>query len=491
MLRVLFAGLLMLGLAACVAQQTMTMDGSVSRSQNNETSTIDAEAENTTVETETGLFEQRRNLPFDITLVMPVDPEFFTMPMTCVPVEDAFVRNVGSTLEYGSLSNKIVQDLIESQFRSVKIVHATAEEIDDFAKYDMLPENWQGSDLFVMAYSTIFPNAERWNQTPVCYFPFDAKMKVRIFDNSGQQEVYTKVIEIPLEVDGRGGGVFFGAVGKSVMKDGVPKVQKFLTKASRSIYNAMQSDKSLVPNLARVVNATMPTDPAVAQAGDSVQGAETPVMPVASNDNSAAEPTPEQQAAIRQIEGPYAPFMDATVVIRNGGHLGSGFLVSKSGYIVTNHHVIEGASRVTVEKRDGSIAFGTVMLSDPNRDIAIVKIAAGDHKFMTMGHITDVQLGGPLFVIGAPMGLEYSLSKGSVSAIRSKGMNGANPVLVIQTDATINSGNSGGPILSDETGLVVAVSAFGMFVDEATNLNFGIAIDEVWNLLAESGLTLE
>lgn len=129
------------------------------------------------------------------------------------------------------------------------------------------------------------------------------------------------------------------------------------------------------------------------------------------------------------------------------GHA-SGFIVSSEGYILTNSHVVKNASEVTVLLTDGREFKGKVIGFDPNTDVAVVKIDADHLPFLELGNSDDVEIGQWVSAVGNLLGLQGSLTVGVISA---KGRNNLDILKnedFIQTDATINKGNSGGPLLT-------------------------------------------
>jgi putative serine protease PepD len=141
---------------------------------------------------------------------------------------------------------------------------------------------------------------------------------------------------------------------------------------------------------------------------------------------------------------------------------GSGFVFDTSGHIVTNQHVVDGATAITVRFPDGKTAKGTVVGSDPSSDIAVIKVdvPASELHPLTLGSSKNVQPGQDVVAIGSPFGLADSMTSGIVSAIGRtiQAPNGYSIANSIQTDAPINHGNSGGPLL-DLNGNVLGVNA--------------------------------
>lgn len=136
--------------------------------------------------------------------------------------------------------------------------------------------------------------------------------------------------------------------------------------------------------------------------------------------------------------------------------LGSGFITDESGYIVTNHHVIEGASKISVRLHDEREFTAELVGADPKTDIALLRIRAGEPlPAVTFGDSESVRVGDPVLVIGNPHGFGFSVSAGIISA-RNRSLNGTYDDF-LQTDAAINVGNSGGPLFNQD-GEVIGVN---------------------------------
>jgi len=165
--------------------------------------------------------------------------------------------------------------------------------------------------------------------------------------------------------------------------------------------------------------------------------------------------------------------------------LGSGFIIDKEGYIVTNNHVIEDADDIKVKLSNGDEYDATVVGRDPKTDLALIKIPKpGSLQPIPWGKSEDMQVGDWVVAIGSPFGLEQTVTAGIVSA---KGRTiGSGPYDdFIQTDASINQGNSGGPLLNlkgEVIGINTAIIAGGQGIGFAipTNLAHGI-IDQLKN----------
>jgi S1-C subfamily serine protease len=162
---------------------------------------------------------------------------------------------------------------------------------------------------------------------------------------------------------------------------------------------------------------------------------------------------------------------------------GSGFVYDTSGHIVTNEHVVDGASAINVRFPDGTTAKATLVDSDPSTDIAVIKVnlPAADLHVLTLGSSKNVQPGQEVVAIGSPFGLADSMTAGIVSAIGRtiQAPNGYSIANSIQTDAPINHGNSGGPLLTtggDVIGVNAQIESGGGGSD---GVGFAIPIDAV------------
>jgi len=161
---------------------------------------------------------------------------------------------------------------------------------------------------------------------------------------------------------------------------------------------------------------------------------------------------------------------------------GSGFVISSDGYIVTNHHVIEDAAKITVLFSDGRQLQAELRGADPSTDIAVLKIYDNNLKTLSFADSDKLQAGQIAVAIGNPLGLQYSVTAGVVSALGRtlRAKNGRLIDDVIQTDAALNPGNSGGPLVNS-SGYVIGVntatvaSAQGLCFAVSSNLSSFIA----------------
>ena len=167
---------------------------------------------------------------------------------------------------------------------------------------------------------------------------------------------------------------------------------------------------------------------------------------------------------------------------------GSGFIITQDGYIVTNHHVVSGASSVTVTLHDGREYPATVVGSDSDYDVAVLKINATDLQPVPLGNSSNVNVGDSVLAIGNPLGeLTFSMSQGIVSCCdRAINVDGT-PFNMIQVDASINPGNSGGPLMNLYGEVVGIVSAkYSSYSDTTVEgLGFAIPIGDVQAIITD------
>ena len=169
-----------------------------------------------------------------------------------------------------------------------------------------------------------------------------------------------------------------------------------------------------------------------------------------------------------------------------GTATGSGFVIDGEGHILTNNHVVEGASKVTVKLGDSEKTYDAeVVGTDPGTDIALLKVDAPADEVhpLTLGNSSEAEVGDPVVAIGNPFGLDRTVTSGIVSALQRQiqAPNGFSISHVIQTDAAINPGNSGGPLINAE-GEVIGINAqiaTGGGGNGNVGIGFAIPIDTV------------
>jgi len=161
----------------------------------------------------------------------------------------------------------------------------------------------------------------------------------------------------------------------------------------------------------------------------------------------------------------------------SGQVLGSGFVVSKDGKIVTNLHVIRDMKTATVQLANGDVFDSVALLAiDERRDLAIVKVAGFDLPVLELGNSDVLAVGEQLVIVGSPRGLEGTVTAGILSSVRDSG----GGFKVLQTDASVNPGNSGGPLVNNKAEAIGVVS---FKLRSAEGLNFAVPINYVRGLL--------
>jgi serine protease Do len=167
--------------------------------------------------------------------------------------------------------------------------------------------------------------------------------------------------------------------------------------------------------------------------------------------------------------------------------MGSGFIISDDGYIVTNNHVVEGADSVLVRLSDRTEYEAEVIGTDPRSDLALLRVDAQNLPVLKLGKAGELEVGEWVLAIGSPFGLDYSVTAGIVSAMgRSLPTErNENYVPFIQTDVAINPGNSGGPLFNLEGEVVGVNSQIFTRSGGSIGLSFAIPASVVINVVAQ------
>jgi S1-C subfamily serine protease len=239
-----------------------------------------------------------------------------------------------------------------------------------------------------------------------------------------------------------------------------------------------------------------------------VAGASPPGATTASTGTTTATPAPVMidgsDAVVAVAESASPAVVTLTVDSAGSGGfgpfsvpstgVGSGFVFDPNGLILTNHHVIDGGSDITVTFADGTAYPGTVVADDSEHDLAVVRIDATGLPTIPIGDPTNLKVGQLLVAIGSPLGtftesvtsgilsaIGRSIDVGSASSRRTTKMTG-----LLQTDAAINSGNSGGPLL-DASGAVIGVNV--AVATSAQGIGFAVPIDVAADIMAQARST--
>jgi|GEM_PF-959187 len=168
---------------------------------------------------------------------------------------------------------------------------------------------------------------------------------------------------------------------------------------------------------------------------------------------------------------------------------GSGFVIDRAGYILTNHHVIERAEAIQVTLYDGTTLPAEVIGQDPPTDVAVLRVKTTPDKLVpvALGDSSTLQVGMKVLVLGNPFGLDRTLTTGIISSLdRSlKGRSDARPLKgLIQTDAAINPGNSGGPVLNSRGQVIGMSTAIYSRVGQSSGIGFAVPINSIKRILS-------
>ena len=168
--------------------------------------------------------------------------------------------------------------------------------------------------------------------------------------------------------------------------------------------------------------------------------------------------------------------------------VGAGFIVSDDGSIMTAAHVVQTADQIKVKFVDGTEGLAKIISSVPGADVALIKVETlpANSVIATLGDSDKTEPGAPSFVIGNPFGIEHSLSIGHISGVQTRPVIAAGqPLKVIQTDASVNHGNSGGPLFNEHGQVIGIVSHILSEGGGFDGIGFAVAINEAKKILLE------
>lgn len=203
----------------------------------------------------------------------------------------------------------------------------------------------------------------------------------------------------------------------------------------------------------------------------------TPTAPAAPPLPAARPTQPPASGAPASLEDVIAKAIPSVVLVETPQGRGSAFFVSRDR-LITNVHVVGGSSWVTLKLQDGRTLTATVALKAPDYDVAILQATGTpeDQPFLRLGSALQARTGQEAVAIGSPLGVfQNSVTRGIISGLRQMG-----PVVVLQTDAALNPGNSGGPLL-DREGAVIGINTASF--RGAQGLNFAVAVDHAQAML--------
>ncbi|WP_405055973.1 trypsin-like peptidase domain-containing protein [Kribbella sp. NBC_01505] len=200
---------------------------------------------------------------------------------------------------------------------------------------------------------------------------------------------------------------------------------------------------------------------------------------------------PAGGAAQGSISAAAASVLPGVVSVRAGRATGSGFAIDAQGHVVTNAHVVEGASDVSLVLSNGRQVDADVLGVDANNDLAVLQVATADAeglRALTLGRSAQLHVGDPVLAVGSPLGLEGTVTAGIVSAVDRQARFGDNNTrqTAIQTDAAINPGNSGGPLVNaagQVVGVNTAIATLGSSRSGSIGIGFAIPVDRMTTIV--------
>lgn len=199
------------------------------------------------------------------------------------------------------------------------------------------------------------------------------------------------------------------------------------------------------------------------------------------NDSVKSEISILKASTTEDFSGIIEEAVQAVVTVRTDIGQGTGFIINENGYFVTNAHVLSGAKEVYAITNEQDTISAELIGYNSNLDVALLKIS-GKYQKLNLADSNKVSIGEKVIAIGNPLGLQFSVSQGIVSGVHREGLNGLDAY--IQTDAALNPGNSGGPLI-DNNGKVIGINNFKIGAGES----LGFALESNYIKEAVNGIS--
>lgn len=314
--------------------------------------------------------------------------------------------------------------------------------------------------------------------------PYQQKVKDFLFQ--GPKYLWSEWLNAPLQVTVSKDGY----VAQTIVITNGPYRWVNLNYSAEKIYYVISSTSFHVK--LQKIGDFMGTNPLAAPTpvGTSLGGATTAnagTIPLANNlTNASVTVAPALTAPVLTVEQLVQQSLPAVVTVQAGAASGSGFFITESGVVVTNRHVVAGATQVAVTTSKGETLQSEALFIHPSKDLALIKLKVGTYPYLRLADPRFVNVGSDVVAIGSPglpggsQLLFNTVTKGIVSAFRKSDVYG----LLVQTDVNINHGNSGGPLLNLR-GDVIGVNTLGFREGGATGLNFALFASEVLDMLKQ------
>lgn len=307
--------------------------------------------------------------------------------------------------------------------------------------------------------------------------PFERKLKDFLFN--GPKYLWSEWLNTPLQVTVSKDGY----VAQTIVITNGPYRWVNLNNTAEKIYFVITQQAFHVK--LQKIGEFMGTNPLAAQENAAGTEGTNPLANSFTTQPASTTPPTATSPALT-VEQLVQQSLPTVVTVQAGSSSGSGFFITESGIVVTNRHVVQGATQVGVTTSKGETFQSEALFVHPTKDLALIKLKAGTYPYMRLADPRFVNVGADVVAIGSPglpggsQILANTVTKGIVSAFRKSETYG----LLIQTDVSINHGNSGGPLLNLR-GEVIGVNTLGFREGGAVGLNFAIFDSEILNMLKQ------
>jgi S1-C subfamily serine protease len=246
-----------------------------------------------------------------------------------------------------------------------------------------------------------------------------------------------------------------------------------------SIFVQQSADFNILNN--KITNLQANTQTQINSLSESISGTKSDISSLGTQLSSMSDQITTLKASVSSdFSSIFEESVKSVVIVKTNLAQGSGFVIADGGYVVTNYHVIEGATAALVTTYDGKSHSVSLIGYDADMDVALLKINDSTYQSLKLGNSNNVKQLDKVIAIGNSKGTGFSVTQGVVSNVHKEGSNGLD--IYIQIDASLNSGNSGGPLI-DIDGKVIGMNTFK--ISDSEGMGFALESNSIKNTVNE------